>query len=142
MGTNAVTVYRSKVDAWLVAVLVTSVIASMVGAMFVVPVRPPLTWALAALIAGVGVFLPLWLLNSTRYSLLAGELLIRCGPFRWRIPLAGITGITPTSNPVSSPALSLDRLRIDYGTGDSLMISPRDKAGFIRELEAARRRMR
>ena len=97
---------------------------------------------LAAFIAGVGAFLPLWLLTSTRYSLLNGELRIQCGPFRWRIPIAAITGITPTSNPLSSPALSLDRLRIDYGTGDSLMISPRDKTGFIRELEAARRRVR
>lgn len=142
MGTNVVTVYRSKVDAWLVAVLATSVIASLVGAIFIVPVRPPLTWALAAVIGGVGALLPLWLLSSTRYVLLNGELLIQSGPFRWRIPIAAINGITPTSNPLSSPALSMDRLRIDYGTGDSLMISPRDKAGFIRELEAARCRVR
>jgi hypothetical protein len=49
-----------------------------------------------------------------------------------------ITAITPTSNPLSSPALSLDRLRIDYGKGRSVMISPRDKQGFLGAMESAR----
>jgi hypothetical protein len=61
-------------------------------------------------------------------------LVVRSGPFKWCIPIADITSITPTSNPLSSPALSLDRLRIEYGRGHLLMISPRDKEQFVRDL--------
>src|SRR3546814_13731637 len=56
-----------------------------------------------------------------------GQLRVLSGPFKWSVPLAKITAITPTSSPLSSPALSLDRLRIDYGVGNSVMISPRNK---------------
>ena len=47
--------------------------------------------------------------------------------------------IRPTRNPLSSPALSLDRLRIDYGSGRSIMVSPEDKDKFIGDIEDARR---
>jgi len=66
-------------------------------------------------------------------------LLVRSGPFRWRVPIADIVRITPTTNALSSPALSLDRLRIEYGRGSAIMISPRDKDQFLRDLEEFRR---
>ena len=46
-----------------------------------------------------------------------------------------IKTVTPTSNPLSSPALSLDRLQINYGRWGSIMISPKDKEAFIQDLE-------
>ncbi|MCM2311095.1 MAG: PH domain-containing protein [Steroidobacteraceae bacterium] len=133
------TVHRSKIDAWLVAVLAISSVASLFGAAVVLAEGSTASWALGAFIAGIGVFLPIWLLLSTRYTLERDQLLVESGPFRWRVPIAEISGVTPTSNPLSSPALSLDRLRIDYGRGASLMISPRDKDKFLSDLEAARR---
>ena len=93
----------------------------------------------AVLVAVVGVGLPLWLLFSTRYTLEATYLLAQSGPFKWVVPLADIKSITPSNNPLSSPALSLDRLRIDYGKGRMLLISPRDKEQFLQDVEAARR---
>jgi hypothetical protein len=42
--------------------------------------------------------------------------------------------------PGMAPALSLDRLRIDYGDGRSLMISPADKQGFLCDFAARRAR--
>jgi hypothetical protein len=39
---------------------------------------------------------------------------------------------------LSSPALSLDRLRVEYGRSQWLMISPADKERFLRELNARR----
>jgi len=134
------TVYRSKVDAWLVGLLASSMAVSLYGASQVIAVRTPAVWFVAALIAGVGVGLPLWLLVSTRYTLESTQLVVRSGPFTWRIRLADITAITPSSNPMSSPALSLDRLRIDHGRGQSLLISPVDQSRFIAAVEAARRR--
>jgi hypothetical protein len=59
---------------------------------------------------------------------------VRGGPFRWRIPLAAIVSVTPTRNPLSSPACSLDRLRITHRgpRGErGLLVSPASKTGFL-----------
>jgi hypothetical protein len=55
---------------------------------------------------------------------------------RRRIPLASITALRPTRSPWSAPALSLDRLEVVHGTG-SVLVSPRDKAGFVQAIRAA-----
>ena len=49
------------------------------------------------------------------------------------MPLAAIDVVEPTRNPLSSPACSLERLWIRYGE-KQIMISPLDKAGFLRAL--------
>jgi hypothetical protein len=74
----------------------------------------------------------LWLLYGTRYIVGPQWLLIRSGPFRFRVPLGAIDSVTPTHLPLSSPACSLDRLRIRYRGGRRvLMVSPEDKRGFL-----------
>jgi hypothetical protein len=80
----------------------------------------------------------LWVMLGTYYEIEGNRLLVRSGPFRWRIPINEIEEMTPTHNPLSSPALSLDRLRIEYSGGRSVMISPEDKDRFIAEIERRR----
>jgi hypothetical protein len=92
--------------------------------------------AAVALLVGVG--LPLWILGTTDYTIDGDELRIRSGPFRTRVRISGIAAITPTRNPLSSPALSLTRLRIDHDGSRSVMISPADCAGFLAAIEARR----
>jgi hypothetical protein len=46
--------------------------------------------------------------------------------------------VDSTRNPLSSPAMSLDRLRIEYGQGKAIMISPEPRAEFLRQLEHRR----
>ena len=59
------------------------------------------------------------------------------GPIRWRVRLDSIEEVVPTRNPLSSPALSLDRLRIRYsGSRMGIMISPENKAIFMQDLAA------
>lgn len=132
-------VYRSKIDSWLLAVLVGAALVSLLAALPALQVGAPAARAAAVCIAGIGVGLPLWLLISTKYTLGHGQLIVQSGPFRWHIGVAEITSITPSTSLLSSPALSLDRLRIDYGPGKSLMISPCNKDRFFRDLESARR---
>lgn len=130
-------VFRSKVDTWLKAVLFGSVAVAIAGvagsgafttsAAFV---------AVPLLIVAVG--LPVWTIRSTYYTLTDERLDVRCGPLVWSVRLNDVRSVTPTRNPLSSPALSLDRLRIDYGRGLSIMISPQDKDAFVRELETRR----
>jgi hypothetical protein len=78
--------------------------------------------------------LPLWLLRTTDYTTTDTHLRIRCGPLRRNVPLADVRAVRPTRNPLSSPALSLDRLRIEYSRALAAMVSPDDKEGFLRAL--------
>ncbi len=133
------TVYKSKIDMWLAAVLAFAIAASLYATVVVLTTGSASTWWVALLTIGAGIGLPMWLLLSTNYTLESRDLIVRSGPFRWRIESAEITDVTATSNPLSSPALSLDRLRIDYGRGNSIMISPRDKERFLADLAAMRR---
>ncbi len=139
------TVYRSKIDKWLLVVLVLAMgvigfvtLGFYAGAFYAG--ASTYSWWYGALFAVLAIGLPAWVLLATHYTFERRELLVRSGPFRWRIPVAEITNIKPTSNPLSSPALSLDRLRIEYGRGRWIMVSPHDKEGFLREVEARRGR--
>lgn len=90
---------------------------------------------LVFLIAGMLGFV-VWIWWGTGYRVTADELQVRSGPFRWRVPLAAITAVRRTRNPLSSPALSLDRLEVRYGPGRVLLISPLDREGFLAVLRA------
>ena len=72
-----------------------------------------------------------WIWFGTGYRVTDDELKIKSGPIRQTIPLEKITSIESTRNPISSPALSMDRLEIKYGEGKFAIISPLDKEGFI-----------
>lgn len=136
------TVYKSKLDAWLAIVLVVAMTVSLGAGISSLASTDRLTaWITLIILASVGVGLPFWLVSSTRYVIDGDHLRVYSGPFRWRVPLATITNIAPSRNPLSSPALSLDRLRIDYGRGQQLLISPRDKEGFLTAIDEARRRV-
>lgn len=139
---NETSVFASRIDGWLLVLIVGGALACSVAAAVIVVSSAPGPLALAVLTVLVGAVFPVWLLVATRYALTDDVLRVRCGPFHWKIPLADIKGVTPTRNPLSSPALSLDRLRIDYGEGRRIMISPLEKERFVRELEQRRMRAR
>jgi hypothetical protein len=106
----------------------------------VLPDLPSHPAELAVVIAVVVITagLPVWLLLTTRYVLSADALKVTSGPFRWTVRIADIKSVTPTRSMISSPALSLQRLEIRYGTYQSVIISPADRDGFLRALEARR----
>ena len=78
----------------------------------------------------VALGLPVWLLLSTYYLVDAGNLMIRSGPFRWSISISEIKSVEPSRSLLSSPALSLNRLEIQYGRGKTVLVSPKDVEGF------------
>lgn len=131
-------VYTSKIDTWLLIVLLVSVAVALVAAGATIVTKSAVAIAIGAFIAVIGAGLPVWLLTSTKYTIGSETLLVQSGPFNWKVPLDAISSVEPTRNPLSSPALSLDRLHIKYGRGQEIMISPRNKATFIEELERAR----
>jgi hypothetical protein len=125
--------FKSAVDWWFYAGFL-----PLVGiAVVLLPVIQPMgglgaSIALLSLIAAAA--LMAWFLVSTFYQVEGHVLLIRCGPFRWRIPLAEIKSVRNSRSVASSPALSLRRLQIDYGLGQSILVSPADRVGFMKAL--------
>lgn len=71
-----------------------------------------------------------------RYGIARDELIVRFGVVRQRIPLHTIQEVVPTHNPLSSPALSLDRLAVRTGAGllSETMISPANRDAFLSTL--------
>jgi hypothetical protein len=126
--------FPSKRDWWIVGLIWMGVLISVIGGIL------PLVLAGASrseLVLVLGLLLGmdslmLWVLYGTGYRVAQDRLLIRCGPFAFHVPLKSINSITPTRSPWSSPACSLDRLKIVYGSSkQSLMVSPADKPGFL-----------
>jgi hypothetical protein len=131
-------VYESKLDWWLGAILAFAICFSAGYSVYMMAMGGPRFWWLALVTTAVGSGLPLWILLTTRYTIDGEMLFVKSGPITWRVPIAEITDIRPTRNPLSSPALSIDRLRIEYSGCRSIMISPREKEHFLAEIERLR----
>ena len=83
----------------------------------------------------LGALLIASILFRTHYTVSSGKVRIVSGPFAWTISIAEITDISESHSPLSSPALSLDRLRISYGRNKRVLVSPDDKKGFLKAIE-------
>lgn len=130
--------FNSKIDLGLLTLVLLAVAACLWGIAKIWDRGDLMLWPLGLLLA-VGILLPIWVVVSLRYFLSDDNLRVRCGPFRWLIPIKDITSVSPTNNASKSPAMSLDRLRIDYGEGQSLLISPEPRTEFLRQLEHRRK---
>jgi len=126
--------FKSKIDRWLlfllVAVMVFEIVVMSIAA---TQATDPLEATFLIMAALAIVALLGSMLLGTHYTVDGGTLRIACGPFRWKVPIDAIEAVEPTRSPLSSPALSLDRLRIRYGKR-RIMVSPADKAGFLKAI--------
>ena len=131
-------VFTSKIDFWIGFTLL--------GGSFMMIGIPFWQWkksengSLAKAIFLAFIFLPFIVLMlmpffGTKYTLSDGHLLINNGFSTQRIELTDITYIIPTRNMISAPALSLDRLEVDY-KNKKVLISPKDKRLFYQEIKA------
>ncbi|MCU0706793.1 MAG: PH domain-containing protein [Pirellula sp.] len=136
MNDRPVRWYSSKIDWWILGILL---LVPMVGLAIIVMAISDGVWPAAWIGGGVLAFVVCLYglcVFPMRYGVNETALEIRCGVFRWCVPLANIREVIPTNNPLSSPALSLDRLWIQYGPKwfQAVMISPKDKSQFITDL--------
>lgn len=133
-------IYATKKDLWIILIIFLGglVILIQAGSLIVVKgFNHPGTWIICG--AAIFYFGILWLLAyPVNYEITASTLEIRSGILiHYRIPLSSIVRVSPTRNPLSSPAWSLDRLRVDYlknGKVRAILISPKDKEGFLGQL--------
>jgi hypothetical protein len=92
------------------------------------------SWFGLFIISLVVVFISHMLL-TTFYKVDKNILTIKCGfLFNKEIEIKKIKKIEETNNILSSPAASLDRLAIFIDKYEPIMVSPKDKEGFIKEL--------
>lgn len=121
-------IYRSKISWWIVI---------FIGAVLVfttIPAALDGVWSAAVVTSVVGLFIAHVFINT--YYAIEGQRLkvVSSVILKYDIDVATITGITETNDPMSAPALSMDRLRINYGAQNCVVISPKEKAAFIQHL--------
>ena len=77
-----------------------------------------------------------YLTISTEYTVVdTGILNVKCGIFyNKNFDIHKIKSVAKSTNLVSSPAPSLDRIELTYSKFDVLVISPKDKVEFAKEL--------
>lgn len=131
--------FHSKVD-WWVWGFVTAMSGLLLQLLLNMLAKGSLqqNWLFATVYALTIVVLwwPLW---STRYQLQAKELVVKCMFLTWHIPLESIQHVKDTDFSTVAPALSFQRLRIDYaqeGKQKFILISPRKIALFKASLGA------
>lgn len=122
--------------------MIVSVCALIAALVAVLVEETPWPLRVLTVVVVIVVTLLLFTIFKSTYYVIAGDTLrIVSGPFKWNIPVADIVGVTPSRNPLSSPALSMDRLKISYGKRKFVLVSPEDKAGFIRAVEQAQQEL-
>ena len=124
-------VFRSRVDPLLAGLVIVPVVvtALLVVQRAAARGQRPGAVAFATLTGSIGLIA--WIFATTAYRLTNHELLVFLGPLWVRVPLAQIQRITRTRSVLSAPALSLDRLEIAWGNGQTVVISPNDHAAFF-----------
>ncbi|MBN6517166.1 PH domain-containing protein [Acinetobacter pittii] len=128
--------FRSKIDWWLLLIFVV-----ITGNILMKIYEANHHYSLASiqhLFIYSLVILVIWLpVFNTYYVVKNNTLIIKSLVFQWKININDIAQIEPTHNPLSSPALSLDRLKIYYMKDErmaTVMISPKDKESFLNTL--------
>ncbi|WP_042076873.1 PH domain-containing protein [Acinetobacter nosocomialis] len=129
--------FRSKIDWWLLLIFVV-ITANIIFKIYQEVHHSSIGTNFSHLMIYSLVILVIWLpVFNTYYVVENNTLIIKSLVFGWKININDITQIEPTHNPLSSPALSLDRLKISYiknGRIAKVMISPKDKEGFLNTL--------
>ena len=77
-----------------------------------------------------------YLMVSIKYEINESQLIIHQAMGKMVIDINTIKSIEPTHTILSAPASSLNRLRINYNKYDDIVISPRRKEEFIRQLQS------
>ena len=122
-------IFKSKVDWWMAAIFLVVPISMIYG----VITEPD---ALLMLFTTIMIVLLATLFFGTKYVIEDGELLVYGGIYKKTIPIEQILSLRPSKNPLSAPAMSIDRIEITYNNSFSevILVSPKDKEEFVKML--------
>jgi len=122
------TVYRSKIGLELAIPL--TILFGGIFAIFIVNG----IWQGLFAPAGAAAFVA-YVFLSTRYTIHNDLLHVKSGfLYSSSFPVASITSVRSTRNPMSSPAASLDRLEVQYDKSGFVLVSPAEKQKFLNHL--------
>lgn len=119
--------FKSKKDIWL-SVLIWGVIIIM---FFMMITEQNLVMFIAGILNNA---LLLWLWFGTSYKIDDENLIVKNGPFKSTIDIKSIKKLRATKTLLAGPALSIDRIEIQYKRYDSVIVSPKEKNKFIESL--------
>lgn len=136
-------VYRSKIDWWLAAILIVATIAPLY--FMIQEWIEEKQWDILEVLWIMVLEIFLFSLFTIHYVLYENHLAVKWGMLTvQRIPYDSITSVKPTCNPLSSMAMSLKRIQIDYGSSGShnmILISPIRREEFIQKVERKRNKL-
>lgn len=121
--------FNSKIDTWL-SILIVVMAFMVLKAAYLIVLHPYGVFEAAVLVV-LGAVLPVWILLSTNYHVVNENLWVYSGPFRWKIFTLSISKIEFLQSWDLNPALSLDRIKIQYDGGKSIMVSPKERKEFL-----------
>lgn len=123
-------IYKSKIGLELVIPLILAF-----GTVLTLTISQEPSWMGIVILLPVILFV-VHMFITTEYTIDGDKLTIKCGfLYNKTIDINTIKKIKETNNPLSSPATSLDRLEINYGKFDSVIISPKQKSEFINDIK-------
>lgn len=73
----------------------------------------------------------LWMWFTTGYKIEKDMIEVKSGPFNSTIKIEEIKKINITKNPITAPALAIDRLEITYGKYKVIYVSPKKEREFL-----------
>ncbi|NLK87389.1 MAG: PH domain-containing protein [Clostridiaceae bacterium] len=123
--------YNSKKDWWIGAIIWIPMLFGLyrMGYVSFVEDQSVLFFIIFAIFIG---FVS-WIWFGTYYVFDDEYLIVRCGPIKEIVLYKDIVSVKKTRNPLSSAALSIDRIEIMYGK--RTLISPAKEQDFLTELK-------
>lgn len=133
-------VYRTAIDWWLGLLLVACEVLFLYLVIEPIIKTGAVEWSMVLLATGMSIMiLPLF---GIKYVLYSEHLLISMSLYgKLRVRYTDIVEVKKTNNPLSSAAMSLRRIQIDYVENDvhrMVLISPVKRKTFIEEIEQKR----
>ena len=136
-------VYRTAIDWWLGLLLGACEVLFLYLVIEPIIRRGIIQWSMVIIAVGISILiLPLY---GIKYVLYSEHLLISMSLYgKLRVSYTDILEVKKTNNPLSSAAMSLRRIQIDYvenGVHRMVLISPVKRKTFLEELESKRSKL-
>ncbi|UOE95038.1 PH domain-containing protein [Alkalihalobacillus sp. LMS39] len=121
--------FPSKKDVWMTILIWVCIFAFVFPPIFVAEIT-----ILGMIIPVICAIFLGWVWFQTGYMIESETLFIKCGPIKLLVKIADIEQIRLTKNPFTAPALSMDKIEIQYAPYRTVQISPIDQQQFIEQL--------
>lgn len=132
--------FPSKKDLWMTILLWVCSLVSIATPFFfpdfgvwMTPEFLAKQWIKIVILFPIG-FCCMWIWFKTGYTIKENYLKIQYGPFKRKIKIDEIHSIRETKNPFTAPALSMDKIEINYAKYNTIEISPKNKVELVCQL--------